>query len=104
MWLSVRTRPDCGRMRTKLKGGSLCPMLSTIVWDAGSDSVGGKRAVRERGLSAAEDTAHPGTIFSPDGQFSLMSDHPAVNGTDLQLQIQSPRGKLCLAPAAVTCL
>ena len=46
----------------------------------------------------------PCTILSLERQFFLMSDHPALNVTNMKFQIQDqvlPAGKLCPALAAV---
>lgn len=85
---SVNTRPDYGGMRTKLKGGIL--LSHSYHHCLGSDSVRekNKRAVAGEVYEKVKTLTYPGTIFSPDGQFCLMSDHPALKDTNLQLHIK----------------
>ena len=45
-----------------------------------------------------ETLAYPGTIFSPDRQFSLRSDHPALSDTNVQLQSKCQPQESCAQP------
>lgn len=89
MQCSVNTPPDYCEMRAMLKGGSPLSPSDHHCLRQEADSAGEKgRAVVGVGLSEGGGIGMLCTILSLERQFFLMSDHPALNATNMKLQTQ----------------